>query len=592
MTAGPPVLSVDDLRVTYPGPPELRALDGVSLQVSAGECLAVLGESGSGKSTLARVLLGVAADARVEGTVRLGESDLQGLNEKGWRAVRWRRIALAPQSTASLNPVLRVGLQLAEPQQVHLGRSRSDSDARSVEALGQVGLGDWAVDRYPSQLSGGQKRQVLLALALVCDPDVIVLDEPTSGLDPVVRNQVIATLSQLVRTDGRALVLLGHDVEAMAALADRVAVLYRGWVAETGPATRVLRQPRAPFTWALLNARPTLASLKELRGIRDGLASPDAAQLAAGCPFVDRCTQAVDACSTERPGLAAPEGEDGQRLVACLRGGLVTILRARDLHKSYRVGRHRSDAAVDGVSLAVRHGEVVGVVGATGAGKSTLAALLVGLLPPDQGTVCLDGQDLAAIGPADLRRARRRIQLLFQDPFEALSPRLTIGDAVREPLDVQKDGDPHWREERVRIEFSAVRLPTDASFLARRSHELSGGQLQRVALARALVLDPQLLVADEPFSMLDPSEQANLLQLLKRLQVERGMAMVLVSHDLAVVMRTADRILVLDRGRVVEEGTGTELLISPQHPVTRSLLAAAGRDRVFAGFTAPESPER
>ncbi len=588
MTAGPADLSVVDLRVTYPGPPEVRALDGVSLRVAAGECLGVLGESGSGKSTLARVLLGVATDAQVDGAVRLGDTDLQGLNEKGWRPVRWRRIALAPQSTASLNPVLRVGLQLAEPQEIHLDRSRSDSDARSAEALGQVGLGDWALDRYPSQLSGGQKRQVLLALALVCDPEVIVLDEPTAGLDPVVRNQVIAALRQLVGTEGRALVVLGHDVEAMTALAGRVAVLYRGWVAEEGPATKVLRQPRAPFTWALLNARATLASLKELRGIRGP--PPDAIQPVAGCPFVGRCTQALDACVTERPGLAPPDGENGQRLVACIRGGLVTILQARDLHKSYRVGRHRSEPAVDGVSMKVRHGEVVGVVGATGAGKSTLAALLVGLLPPDQGAVWLGGRDLATIGPAERRQARRQIQLLFQDPFEALSPRLTIGAAVREPLDVQKVGDPAWRDERVRLELSAVRLPTDPSFLARRSHELSGGQLQRVALARALVLDPELLVADEPVSMLDPSEQANLLQLLKRLQVERGMAMVLVSHDLAVVLRTADRILVLDGGRVVEEGTGTELLISPQHPVTQALLAAAGRDRLFAGFTAPLVP--
>ena len=226
----------------------------------------------------------------------------------------------------------------------------------------------------------------------------------------------------------------------------------------------------------------------------------------------------------------------------------------------------------------------------TGAGKSTLAALLVGLLPPDQGAVWLGSRNLATIGPAEWRRARRQIQLLFQDPFEALSPRLTIGAAVREPLDVQKVRDPAWRDERVRLELSAVRLPTDPSFLARRSHELSGGQLQRVVLARALVLDPELLVADEPVSMLDPSEQANLLQLLKRLQVERGMAMVLVSHDLAVVLRTADRILVVDRGRVVEEGTGTELLISPQHPVTQALLAAAGRDRLFAGFTASFVP--
>jgi peptide/nickel transport system ATP-binding protein len=374
--------------------------------------------------------------------------------------------------------------------------------------------------------------------------------------------------------------LFGHDLDLIDAVADRVAVLYRGWVAETGPTARVLRKPRSPYTWALLNARATLASIKELRGIRGRPAEPG--QSTAGCPFLGRCTQSVEACAGTRPEPAPPDGEDGARLVACIRGGLVPLLQAHGLHKRYRVSRPRAQVAIDGVDLEIRHGEVLGLVGASGAGKSTLAMVLVRLLEADRGAIIFDGADLQALDGTALRQTRRHLQLLFQDPFEALSSRLTVGAIIREPLDVQHLGEPAERDRRVQQELDAVRLPSDPSFLGRFTHQLSGGQLQRVALARALILDPKLLVADEPVSMLDPSEQANLLQLLKQLQVERGMAMLLVSHDLAVVLRTADRVMVMDQGRIVEAGTGTELLVAPRHPVTQGLLAAAGRDKLLA----------
>jgi oligopeptide/dipeptide ABC transporter ATP-binding protein len=254
---------------------------------------------------MARAIVGLTTPARVDGGRRLGDLDLGSLDEVAWRAVRWRRIALAPQSTASLNPVLRLGLQLAEPQQVHLGRSRSDADERSGQVLADVGLvegglADTFLARYPSELSGGQRRLALLAMALVCDPEVIVLDEPTAGLDPVIRARVLDLLRRL-RDEGRSLLVLGHDVDAFAAVADRTAVLYRGWLAEVGPAERVLEQPRAPYTWALLNARPTLASVKDLHGIRGD--PPNAADAATGCPFLGRCNQSVDACGNGRPPL-------------------------------------------------------------------------------------------------------------------------------------------------------------------------------------------------------------------------------------------------------------------------------------------------
>jgi ABC-type glutathione transport system ATPase component len=268
----------------------------------------------------------------------------------------------------------------------------------------------------------------------------------------------------------------------------------------------------------------------------------------------------------------------------CARGGIVALLSARRLRKSYSSGGlvHRSSVQViDDVSLDVREGEVVGLVGSTGAGKSTLGMLLVRLLEADGGTVHFDGHDLLRAPGPELKALRAQLQMLFQDPFEALSPRLTIGEAVREPLDVQGIGDAAERRAAVLRAVTDCRLPAGDAFLGRHTHELSGGQLQRVALARALVLEPRLLVADEAVSMLDPSEQAKMIQLLKHLQVERGMAMIFISHDLSVVLRVADRVLVLDRGRIVEEGSGGAMLAAPRHPVTRSLLSAAGRDLLF-----------
>jgi peptide/nickel transport system ATP-binding protein len=581
---GDPVLDVRDLRVTYPGPPPVRAVDGLSLAVTAGECLGILGESGSGKSTFAKALLGLTTDASTEGSVRLGGREVLGLDEKAWRDVRWRRISLAFQSTASLNPVLRVGAQLTEPLRVHLDMKEADAERRASELLTDVGLGDWAMPRYPRELSGGQRRLVLLAMALACRPEVAVLDEPTAGLDASTRNRVLDLLGRVRAEQGTALIVMSHDADALDRVADRVAVLYRGWLAEIGPGRRVLADPRNPYSWALLNARPTLASVKDLRGIRG--APPDPAEPAVGCPFFGRCHQGREGiCTEDRPPLVPPTGEDGERVVACARGGVVALLSARGMRKSYPgpgTLLHRSRVTVvDGVDFDVREGEVVGLVGATGAGKSTLGMMVVRLLDADAGTVTFDGVDLLGAGGRELKALRAQVQMLFQDPFESLSPRLTIGQAVQEPLDVQDMGDARSRRQLVRGTITDCRLPADDAFLARHTHELSGGQLQRVALARALVLQPKLLVADEAVSMLDPSEQAKMIQLLRHLQVERGMSMIFISHDLSVVLRIADRVLVLSEGRIVEEGSGSTLLMAPQHAMTRSLLAASGRDLLF-----------
>jgi peptide/nickel transport system ATP-binding protein len=579
-----PLLDVAGLRVTYPGPPAVRAVDDLTLSVGAGEVLGVLGESGSGKSTFARAVIGLLPEATVEGAMRFAGRDLGALDDRGWRELRWRHIALSFQSGSALNPVLRVGDQIVEPLRVHLGLGRREAEARTDEVLTDVALGAWAASRHPRELSGGQRRLALLAMALSCRPELMILDEPTAGLDPVTRELVSDLLRRLREESGVSLVVLSHDADVLADVAQRVAVLYRGWLAEIGPEQEVLDRPRHPYTWGLLNARPTMASVKDLRGIRGD--PPDPADVATGCPFFGRCTQGLDGdCTTARPPLIPADGEDGGRVVSCVRAGVVAVLSARNLSKCYSspggFGHRRQVQAVDDVSVEVHEGEVVGLVGSTGAGKSTLGMLLVRLLEADGGEVRFEGRDLLRASRAELKDARRRIQLLFQDPYEALSPRLTVAQAVREPLDVQEVGEPDERDALVRSTLLACRLRADDAFLARHTHELSGGQLQRVALARALVLEPKMLVADEAVAMLDPSEQAKVLQLLKHLQVERGMSMVFISHDLAVVLRVADRVLILDAGRVVDHGDAAGLLASA-HPVTRRFLAASGADRLLA----------
>ncbi len=558
------LLEVSDLAVHYG---EVAALGGVSLTLEAGESVAVVGESGSGKSTLALALAGLVQPPQARGSVRLGGRELLGAPDETLRKLRWNTVALALQGSP-FNPVVRVGDQVAEPLREHRGMGKRPARARAEECAADVLLDPALLDRYPHELSVGQRRRAALAMVLTLDPDLVVLDEPTSGLDPATSAGLVEAIRRLAAERGFALLVCTHTLPDAARFAERAVVLYAGQVMEAGRSAVVLGDPVHPYTWALVNAYPLLSTTKDLRPIRGR--PPDPRAVPPGCPFHPRCTQAEDVCREREVTPAPSVGRD----VACHFGGLKTLLSATDVSKTFRV-RGEHVRAVRGVALSLREGESVGVVGPSGSGKSTLARILTGHLAPDAGEIRLQGEPLPTSWGRGQRELRRRIQLVMQDPWDALSPRLTVRELVGEPLDIAGGDGREQREAAVAAALEDVGLPGSGPFLEARSHELSGGQLQRVALARALVARPKVLVADEPTSMLDASEQARLLVVLRDAQLHRGLGLVLVSHDLAAVRKVTDRIVVLEAGQVVEAGPSHRVANNPQSITGRRLLDAA-----------------
>ncbi|MCM1944851.1 MULTISPECIES: dipeptide ABC transporter ATP-binding protein [Streptomyces] len=542
------LLAVRDLTITYAtraGP--VPAVRGVDLTVHPGEVLALVGESGSGKSTTAHAVLGLLPPgARVDGgTIRYAGTDLAAADESVLRAHRGRAIGLVPQDPAvSLNPVQRVGSQVAEVLLLHgLAADRDTAHARAAELLGEAGL-DRPRDRarqYPHELSGGMRQRVLIAIALAARPRLLVADEPTSALDVTVQRTILDHLDTLTRTSETAVLLITHDLGVAADRAGRVAVMARGRVVETGPTDEVLTSPRHPYTKTLLAAAPAFAPARRTPSgtakARDG-------------------------------GTPAPAPAD--------------LLTAENLVKEYphrRTGRHTPPPpAVDGVSLRVARGETLALVGESGSGKSTTARLLLRLTDPTAGRITFDGQDVTRLRGAALRALRRRLQIVYQNPYTSLDPRLPVAEIVAEPLRAFRVAGRAERARRVAVLLDRVHLPADVA--RRRPAELSGGQRQRVAIARALALRPDLVVCDEPVSALDVSAQAHVLDVLAELQREDGLSYLFITHDLAVVRRIAHRVAVMRHGRIVETGPVETVFTEPREAWTRALLdAVPGRGR-------------
>jgi len=576
-----PALEIAGLEVAYRTRDggSYPAVRGVDLTVGAGEVVALVGESGSGKSTTAHAALHLLSrGGRVTGaSIRLGGRDVGGLSEREWQHVRGRDVGLVPQDpTVSLNPVVRVGDQVAEVLVVHGLARRREARERAVELLRQAGIDDPAARarQYPSQLSGGMRQRVLIAIAVAARPRLVVADEPTSALDVTVQRRILDHLDGLVRELGTAVLLITHDLGVAADRADRIVVLERGVAVEEGTAEQVLTDPRHPYTRRLIAAAPSLASARLVAApARTGEPGPGDRRRATATAAAPGDVVTGDVVTDD----AAPRADDAT----------VPVLALHDLRKEFTLPRgsaRRTLVAVDGVSLAVGPGETYALVGESGSGKITTARLALRLERPTAGTVEIAGEDVTTARGERLRALRRGFQVVYQNPYASLDPRFTVEQIVTEPLRAFRVGSASERADRARALVEDVALPADV--LRRGPRELSGGQRQRVAIARALALRPSLVVLDEPVSALDVSVQAQILELLVRLQAEHGLAYLFISHDLAVVRQVSDHVGVMHRGRVVEQGTAEQILLDPREDYTRELVAAipgaAGRARSAA----------
>jgi peptide/nickel transport system ATP-binding protein len=581
----------------------VRAVDGIDFELRKGECFALVGESGSGKSMTALSLMRLLPEAGriASGRVALDGIDLLALPEAAMRAVRGRRVAMVFQEpSTALNPVLTVGRQIVEVIERHTRASRSAAREKAIELLRAVGIQDEErrFDEYPFQLSGGLKQRAMIAAALAVDPEVLIADEPTTALDVTIQAQILELLARLQADRGMALLLITHDLGIVAKIAHRIAVMYAGEIVELAERDAFLRAPQHPYSQKLFAALPTpRRRARELAVIRGQV--PALTKKFDHCRFADRCDYVFERCRVEAPRLVEPapghfarchlreQGPAPMRTVEKAPGeGTVrqqgssgVLLEARDLkvHFPIRKGIFRRTVghvrAVDGVSLELREGRTLALVGESGSGKTTAGKAILQLIAPTAGSVRFGNEELTALSRHELRPRRGAMQIIFQDPYGSLNPRLRVAEILLEGMrSLGVGASDAERTERLKQLLAEVGLPADS--LERYPHEFSGGQRQRIAIARALAVNPKLIVCDEPTSALDVSVQAQILNLLRALQKRLGIAYLFITHNIAVVDYLAHEVAVMHQGKIVERGTVDEVLRHPQHPYTKQLLAA------------------
>jgi peptide/nickel transport system ATP-binding protein len=601
MNSASPLVEVIDLNFAYRlGEGWLRVLHGVSFTIRRGEVFGLVGESGCGKSTLAYQLLGYRREGtRIEGgSIHFAGVDLRELDRSALNLMRGNRISLVPQNpTTALSPAMRISRQLTEVLEFH-GASKGVEEKRATELLRMVRLPEpeAILHRYPHQLSGGQQQRVCIAMALACEPDLVVLDEPTTGLDVTTQDQILELLAELRGRLDMSMLYVTHDLGVLAQIADRVGVMYAGRMVEIAPSAELFNNPRHPYTRGLIASIPEISRVKRSGSpVLRGLLKRD--ELPVGCPFQPRCDHSEESCATE---VQVLDSVSDNHHVACRRWrGIPMVLSSisEDLQSSRSPVAERSILSVDNVSLGygsrrrwplhmgaprphvvtdlsftIEEGEIFALVGESGSGKSTVARAVGGLLAPFEGAIKFEGKPMPGLVSARSHELRQWIQYIFQNPDASLNPRVPIGSILARPIQMFFNLARRDVDKRVTMALEDVRL--SAGYADRYSDQLSGGERQRVAIARALVAQSKLLLCDEILSGLDVSVQANVMKLLQRLRTEHSLSMLFISHDLAVVRNLADRIGVLFRGKLMEMGDVEDIFKPPFHPYTYELLMA------------------
>jgi len=609
--ANSPLLDIRDLHTDI----EIRsgvvhALSGVDLHVNPGETLGIVGESGSGKTMTALSLMGLLPQGGSvsSGQIILDGQDLTKLALKEKRKLRGTKVGMIFQDPlTSLNPTMKIGLQVCEPLRVHEKLSKKEALERAVEILKRVGMPrpEVVINNYPHQLSGGMRQRVMIAMALVCKPRILIADEPTTALDVTTQMQILDLIDELRDEYQMGVILITHDLGVVAGHTDRVAVMYAGRIVETAPTKTLFTEPKHRYTSSLMAALPERALAAGTKLFSIPGAPPSLTNLPVGCRFAARCLWATNECRAGYPDLSGDDThtfscfhpvQEGDESPAALQAKLDTqkngdeagaqqaplvsskvLLDVKEASREYESagsGFFKRDkgvvSAVDRVSITVKKGETYGLVGESGCGKSTMGRLIAGLERPSGGAIELDGRDLATLKGRDAVTIHRDVQMMFQDSYAAMDPRMRIDQILAEPMSIQKTGNARQIAERIMEIIEQVGLTEE--ILDRYPHEFSGGQLQRIGFARSLTLAPDLIVADEPVSALDVSVQAQVLNLMKDLQAELGLSYLFISHDLAVVQYMADRIGVMYLGRIVEEGPAKEVVENPKHPYTKALI--------------------
>ncbi len=637
-----PVLEITDLSTHIKLTSSVvQAVGNIDMYVEAGETLGIVGESGCGKSMTGLSIMSLLppGGAIVGGSIKLNGRELVGTSDDEMRKIRGNEVAMVFQDPlTSLDPTKTIGYQVAEPVRLHRGASKAEAQQRAIEVLGLVGLPrpKERLDDYPHQLSGGLRQRVMIAMALACEPKLLIADEPTTALDVTIQAQILELLQELKERLGMAMVLITHDMGVIAGHADRVNVMYAGRVVETAEVGELFATMHHPYTQALLASIPRLAADRNEALHAIGGLPPDLSNPPSGCRFAARCDYATDKCRENEPPLSgkvpdhkfscwhpvdgplelALVGAGGPSAADTGLGSAVTeetesvedvvdvpvadvpvvqvtepaaatvsangsstkpLLELHDLVKEYPITagavlqrKVGSVKAVSGVSFDLPTGQTLGLVGESGCGKTTIGKMIVALEKPNSGQVLLNGANVSRMRGGDLRKVRRDLQLMFQDPYSSLDPRMRVGSIIREPLQIQGIGSGKNQRDRVYELLAEVGLPKNS--VERYPHEFSGGQRQRIGLARALTLNPKVIVADEPVSALDVSIRAQVLNLMRRLQAAHGLSYVVISHDMAVVKYLAERIGVMYLGKLVELGSSQDIYERAAHPYTAGLI--------------------